>query len=620
MGKREDLQKLTNGDGKITIAALDHRGSLKKPLHPANPELTTDEEILTWKKEMVALYENEVAGILIDPIFGKEIIKNNAGKNGWMLSMEKTGYGGGDQERVTEILPNWSVKQAKEMGANGVKLLLFYDPDNRELAVKQKETARRIAQECIEEDIVFLLEPLSYKTVEDKPSHVLKIVEELKDLPVDIFKFEYPGSREACEKITSMIKAPWVLLSAGMEYRKYLEALKIAMESGASGFAVGRAVWQEFGDYKPGEERIRFLRNISVLRMRELVAVVNGPRNSQLATVEQAEVKDKRVIVRVDWNVTLGKALEIVDDTRIVRTLPTIKWLMSQGAAQIILMSHLGKAEEKRSLAPVVGYASKLMGEEISLKSTIQECRSDTVSRIMMLENVRLWEGEEKNDPEFAKELASLGEIYVNEAFGESHRESASIVGITNYLPSYGGFWLKDEVETILRIRNNPERPYVVLMGGAKVEDKIKLIEVLSHKADTILLGGKLANEYVQRGMKVSGGAKIELPVEGSELLDIGAETQRVYAKVIAEAKTVVWNGPMGKVEEPKYSVGTQAIFEALVTNDEAYKLVGGGDTLASIGKEEQLGKINHVSTGGGAMLKLMESGELVGLKALRIK
>lgn len=633
MGKREDLLKLTNGHGKITIAALDHRGSLKKSLHPDNPELTTDEEILAWKKEMVALYENEVAGILIDPIFGKEIIKNNEARNGWMLSMEKTGYGGGDQERVTEILPDWSVKQAREMGANGVKLLLFFDPDNRELAVKQKEIARRIAQECIEEDIVFLLEPLSYKAVEDKPKHVLKIVEELKDLPVDIFKFEYPGSREACEQITSMIKAPWVLLSAGMEYRKYLEALKIAMESGASGFAVGRAVWQEFGDYEAGEERARFLRNISVLRMRELVAVVNGPRDSQLATVEQAEVKDKRVIVRVDWNVTLGKTLEIVDDTRIVRTLPTIKWLMTQGVAQIVLISHLGKAEEKRSLAPVVEYASKLMGEQISLKRTIQECQSDTESRIMMLENVRLWEGEEGRVEQgtenmehrkqhvmdsFARELASLGEIYINEAFGESHRESASIVGITNYLPSYGGFWLKDEVETILRIRNNPERPYVVLMGGAKVEDKIKLIEVLSHKADTILLGGKLANEYVQRGMKVSGGAKIELPVEGSELLDIGAETRRVYAKVIAEAKTVVWNGPMGKVEEPKYSVGTQAIFEALVTNDEAYKLVGGGDTLASIGKEEQLGKIDHVSTGGGAMLKLLESGDLPGLIALR--
>lgn len=620
MSKREDLQKLTNSHGKITIAALDHRGSLKKSLHPDNPEITTDAEILSWKKEMVSLYENEVAGILIDPIFGKEIIKSNEARNGWMLSMEKTGYGGGDQERVTEILPDWSVKKAKEMGANGVKLLLYYDPNNAELAAKQKDTARRIAQECIEEDIVFLLEPLSYKVVGEKSLHVLKIVEDLKDLPVDIFKFEYPGTREACEKISSMIRVPWVLLSAGMEYIKYKEALKVAMESGASGFAVGRAVWQEFGDYAPGDERTRFLRNISVLRMRELVEIVNNQdkgltlEDNQIKTIDQVDVSGKRIIVRVDWNVTIGKALQIVDDTRIVRTLPTIKWLLEHGAKQVVLLSHLGKAVEKRSLKPVVDYASKLMGESIELKNTIDNCQRDTVSRVMMLENVRLWGGEESNDPEFARELAGLGDIYVNEAFGESHRESASMVGIPKYLPSYGGFWLKDEVETILKVRNNPERPFVVVMGGAKVEDKIKLLEILSHQADTILLGGKLANEYVQKNMQVSGRAKIIVPIEGSDLLDIGLETQDLYASEIAKAKTVVWNGPMGKVEEDRYRSGTQAIYEALVANVRAYTLVGGGDTLASIGKEEDLERIDHVSTGGGAMLKLLEKGNLVGV------
>lgn len=620
MSKREDLQKLTNSHGKITIAALDHRGSLKKSLHPDNPEITTDAEILSWKKEMVSLYENEVAGILIDPIFGKEIIKSNEARNGWMLSMEKTGYGGGDQERVTEILPDWSVKKAKEMGANGVKLLLYYDPNNAELAAKQKDTARRIAQECTEEDIVFLLEPLSYKVVGEKSLHVLKIVEDLKDLPVDIFKFEYPGTREACEKISSMIRVPWVLLSAGMEYIKYKEALKVAMESGASGFAVGRAVWQEFGDYAPGDERTRFLRNISVLRMRELVEIVNNqdkgstPEDNQIKTIDQVDVGGKRIIVRVDWNVTIGKALQIVDDTRIVRTLPTIKWLLEHGAKQVVLLSHLGKAVEKRSLKPVVDYASKLMGESIELKNTIENCQRDTVSRVKMLENVRLWGGEESNDPEFARELAGLGDIYVNEAFGESHRESASMVGISKYLPSYGGLWLKDEVETILKVRNNPERPYVVVMGGAKVEDKIKLLEILSLQADTILLGGKLANEYVQKNMQVSGRAKIIVPIEGSDLLDIGLETRMLYASEIAKAKTVVWNGPMGKVEEDRYRSGTQAIYEALVANVRAYTLVGGGDTLASIGKEEDLERIDHVSTGGGAMLKLLEKGNLVGV------
>jgi phosphoglycerate kinase len=205
-----------------------------------------------------------------------------------------------------------------------------------------------------------------------------------------------------------------------------------------------------------------------------------------------------------------------------------------------------------------------------------------------------------------------------NEAFGESHREAASIVGIPKYLPSYAGLWLEDEVETILKVRENPEHPYVVVMGGAKVEDKIKLIEILSQSADRILLGGKLANEYVQRGMRVSGKARVLTPIEGSSLMDIGIDTQKLYASEIAKAKTVVWNGPMGKVEDKEYQAGTQAIYEAITANETAYMLVGGGDTLASIGKEEHLNRIDHVSTGGGAMLKLLEQGSLVGVEVLK--
>lgn len=607
MSKSDCLAKLTNSHGKITIAALDHRGSLKESLR--------DDEILGWKRRMVELYLDEVAGILIDPIYGKDIVDTSL-PVGWMLSMEKTGYRGGKEERVTEIVPDWSVKKAKEMGASGVKLLLYYDPDNKELARLQKDTAERIAKDCLEEEIVFLLEPLSYKVEGNRADEVLRIVMDLKDLPVDIFKFEYPGTREACEKITKMLKVPWVLLSAGMEYKKYKEALQIAMESGAAGFAVGRAVWQEFGEYEEGEERERYFNNITKLRMKELVEIVNESKNQntkeskhQMKTIEQVGVRGKKVIVRVDWNVTIGKALQIVDDTRIVRTLPTIKWLMDQGAKQIILMSHLGKAEDRRSLEPVVRYAEKLLDEEIGFNKE---------SRIMMLENLRFNEGEEKNDPEFARELASLGDIYVNEAFGESHRTVASIVGIPKYLPSYAGLWLHDEVETIMKVREKPERPYVVVMGGAKVEDKIKLIEIFSQTADAILLGGKLANEYVQKNMQVSGKAKIMVPLEGSELLDIGEETQKLYAGEIAKAKTVVWNGPMGKVEDSRYKAGTEAIYEAIYKNEAAYTLVGGGDTLAAIGKEEHLNRIDHVSTGGGAMLKLLEQGSLVGVEVLK--
>gem|GEM_PF-141392 len=630
MSKAECLAKLMNQYGKITIAAMDHRGSLKESLHKDNPESTTDEEIREWKTRLVNLYKDEVAGILIDPIYGKEQIERNP-KLSWMLSMEKTGYRGGKEARETEILPEWSVKLAKEMGACGVKLLLYYDPENKELADRQRAIAKKIADDCIAEDIVFLLEPLTYQGEVHKEERVIEMARQLKDIPVDIFKFEYPGSRSACAEISKMIKVPWVLLSAGMEYKKYKEALRIAMESGASGFAVGRAVWQEFGDYQE-EDRERYFRTIALMRMRELVEIVNKSQSSdhlpaqagsllqgsELKTVEQVDVVGKRVIVRVDWNVTLGRALQIVDDTRIVRTLPTIKWLLDHGAKQVVLMSHLGKTGEKKTLQPIVEYASKLIGQAIVLKSTMEWCQSDTVSRLMMLENLRMWEGEDKNDPEFARELASLGDMYVDEAFGEAHRESASIVGIPQYLPSYAGLWLRDEVEMILKVRENPEHPYVVVMGGAKVDDKIKLIEILSQRADTILLGGRLANEYVQRGMKVSGKAKILVPVEGSNLLDIGIETQKLYEIEIAKAKTVVWNGPMGKVEEVEYQAGTRAIYEAITANVDAYTLVGGGDTLASIGKEEHFNRIDHVSTGGGAMLKLLETGDLVGLAPLR--
>ena len=266
-----------------------------------------------------------------------------------------------------------------------------------------------------------------------------------------------------------------------------------------------------------------------------------------LKSINTCDIYGKRVVVRVDWNVTLGHALQIIDDTRIVRTLPTIKNLIAKGAAQIVIISHLGKAEEKRSIEMVAEYASNLLGEEIMLYKTIQDCRDDTVSRVIMLENVRLWDGEDSNEPGFARELASMGEIYVNEAFGECHRESASIVGITKYLPSYSGLWLEDEVEAILRVRENPEHPFVVVMGGAKVEDKLPLLRLLSERADMILVGGKLANELQGQRIKLEGKAKVILPVEGSDILDIGEDTRKIFAAEIAKAKTIVWNGPMGK-------------------------------------------------------------------------
>lgn len=266
------MRQLLLANGGIAIAALDHRGSLKENLHPEDPERTTDDEILAWKRRMIALYQDRVSGLLIDPIYGKRLIDTSL-KPGWMLSMEKTGYRGGKEARITEILENWSARQAKEMGACAVKLLLYYDPDNTELAKKQKEIAIRLSEECEREGMVYLLEPLSYRVEGKREEEVIRIVADLAEVPVDIYKSEYPGTRRACEEITRRVKAPWVLLSAGMEYSQYKEALKVACQSGASGFAVGRALWQEFGQYE-GREREAYFENVASKRMDELLLIV----------------------------------------------------------------------------------------------------------------------------------------------------------------------------------------------------------------------------------------------------------------------------------------------------------------------------------------------------------
>lgn len=335
-----------------------------------------------------------------------------------------------------------------------------------------------------------------------------------------------------------------------------------------------------------------------------------------MKSIQELNPSGRRVILRVDWNVTLGKALQVVDETRIKRTIPTILWLLEHGAKQVVIMSHLGKAGEGKSLKEIGEYASRLMGKKIIFCQAVTECYS-VKHELVLLENLRTWEGEDKNDPEFARQLASLGEVYVNEAFGEAHRESASIVGIPKLIPGYAGLNFVKEVETLTKVQDEPARPLVVVMGGAKVEDKLQLLEVMSQKAQMILLGGKLANEFVKRKIKLGGKAKVVVPVEGSDLLDIGEETRRLFTAEIVKAGTVVWNGPMGKVEEEKYQAGTHAIFEAIVANEQAYTVVGGGDTLAAIKQEKHLERIDFISTGGGAMLKLLETGTLPGIEAL---
>ncbi|KKU21157.1 MAG: tagatose 1,6-diphosphate aldolase-like protein, tagatose 1,6-diphosphate aldolase [Microgenomates group bacterium GW2011_GWC1_46_16] len=271
MSKTDRLQKLLTDENKITIAAVDHRGLLKTMLHPEDPEVTTEQEIREWKKQMVELYRDKVSGLLIDPSYGRELVDPRA-QCGWVLSMEKTGYRGKQEARETEILPGWSVTDAKKLGASGVKLLLYYDPENKELAKKQKDIAKQVGEECEREGMIFLLEPLTYKKSQD-PYVVERIVDELIDLPVDIFKLEYPGNQDKCVRISQKLEVPWVLLSAGVNYEQYQEQLIIACESGAAGMAVGRAVWQEFGRYE-GKDREKFFREVAGPRMDELVGIV----------------------------------------------------------------------------------------------------------------------------------------------------------------------------------------------------------------------------------------------------------------------------------------------------------------------------------------------------------
>lgn len=336
--------------------------------------------------------------------------------------------------------------------------------------------------------------------------------------------------------------------------------------------------------------------------------------------IKSADIEGKRVIVKVDWNVTLGKALGVIDDTRIRRTLPTLDYILEKNPARVVLISHLGrpggKVDPELSLMPVVKYASNLWGQEIVLKESIEEA-SASEEGVVLLQNVRFFPGEKKNDPVFARELSRLGDLYVNEAFGESHRESASVVGIPRILPGYAGLDFMKEIEILAKIRSNPDRPFVVIVGGAKVEDKMGVLEEMSRRADVLLLGGKLANEYVSRSVKLSGRARVVVPTEGDDIKDIGEETIEMFTREIGKAKTVVWNGPMGKVEDDEYKAGTHAVYEALTANLSAMVVVGGGDTLSAIHDEKHLERIDFISTGGGAMLAYLERGTLSGIEAL---
>lgn len=389
-------------------------------------------------------------------------------------------------------------------------------------------------------------------------------------------------------------------------------------------------------------------------------------------TIEDIDVSGKKVLVRCDFNVPLDNGV-ITDDKRIRESLKTIKYLVDHHA-KVILCSHLGRPKGefnmKFSLAPIAARLSELLGQKVEMASDVvgEDAQAKAAAlkdgEIMLIENVRFHKEEEKNDPEFAKKLASLAEIYVNDAFGTSHRAHASTAGVADYLPAVCGYLIQKEITIMGQALSDPKRPFVAILGGAKVSDKIGVITNLLDKVDTLIVGGGMAYTFNKsRGYEIGTslceedkldlardlmkkaeekGVKFLLPVDnkvGDEFkpdcnfkvvpadkipadymgLDIGPETEKLFADAIKNAATVVWNGPMGVSEWENFASGTRAIATA-VAESGAISIIGGGDSAAAIEKLGFADKMTHISTGGGASLEFLEGLELPGIAALNDK
>lgn len=386
--------------------------------------------------------------------------------------------------------------------------------------------------------------------------------------------------------------------------------------------------------------------------------------------IDGVEITNKRVLVRADFDVTLNPNYTIADDARIIHNIPTLQYLLKNNN-KLICVAKLGRPKMKDpafSLKVVVEklkeylpeYTITLIDDFITVDKSIFDNQKN--NEIFVLENIRFYPEEKKNDPEFAKKLASLADVYVNDAFAMSHRVEASLVGVTSYLPSYGGLLLKKEVATIMKAVREPQKPFVAIIGGSKIDTKINIIGKLMEVSNSILIGGGLANTFLcAQGIDIGKSyceyekvakarqlihlagqrnATIVLPTDvvigdkenskdggevvqidkipaGATILDIGPDTQAKFGSIIATAKTIIWNGPVGYFENPAFRRGTDFIYYAIAHSTDAISIVGGGDTLSAISKKEYLDKITHISTGGGAMLELIEKGTLPGLEAL---
>lgn len=389
-------------------------------------------------------------------------------------------------------------------------------------------------------------------------------------------------------------------------------------------------------------------------------------------SVKDVDVSGKRVLVRVDFNVPMENG-RITDDTRIKASLPTIEYLIQQGA-RLILVSHLGrpkgKVNEELRLAPVAERLSELLGRPVralpeAVGPAVEEaCRNLAPGDVVLLENIRFYPGEEANDPEFSRQLAALADLYVNDAFGTAHRAHASTAGVASYLPAVAGFLMQKELDVLGGALNDPERPFTAIIGGAKIKDKIGVIENLLDKVDQLLLGGGLANTFLKaKGYELGAslfeadkvpeaerlmalaaqkGVRLEIPrdvvaadrlsshaetrivpvdaiPEGWMALDIGTETARLYGDIIRSSRLVVWNGPMGVFEMKPFAEGTFAVARAMAETS-ATTIIGGGDSAAAIEKAGVADAITHISTGGGASLEFMEGKTLPGVAVLEEK
>ena len=388
-------------------------------------------------------------------------------------------------------------------------------------------------------------------------------------------------------------------------------------------------------------------------------------------TVRDIELSGKKVFVRCDFNVPMDENQNITDNRRIVAALPTIKYLLEQNC-KVILSSHLGRPKgefkSEYSLAPVAAELARLLGQEVLMaKDVIGESAKTLAAnlqegQVMLLENVRFHKEETDNDPEFAKELASMAELFVNDAFGTAHRAHASTEGVSHYLPSVSGFLIEKELKFLGDALNNPERPFVAILGGAKVSDKIGVIDSLLEKVDTLMIGGGMAYTFFKaQGYGVGDslcepdkcelalslmekakakGVKLILPVDtkiGKEFkpdtesktvawteipdewegFDIGEKTIEMFKEELKTAKTVVWNGPLGLFEFDQFAIGTNEIAYALADLD-ATTIIGGGDSAAAVEKAGLADKMTHISTGGGASLEFLEGKKLPGIECLQ--